>query len=432
MAVDLDDKFVKGMAAPDAGNRITYDTAVKGFGVRMTSAGAKAFILNYRAGGRERRYTIGSHPDWKVSAARERAKELKREVDSGGDPMGDRHADRAAPTVNALANQFEAEHLAKRREATASDYRSILRLYIRPQLGTMRVADVRHSDVEKLHRTIAKTAPYRANRTVAVLSKMLSLAVKWEMRTDNPARGIERAPEERRERFLTPAEIGRLAEALAAHREKISTAAIRFLLLTGARKGETLAAKWTEFDIEAGVWIKPSAHTKTKKTHRVPLSAPAMLLLTELRAKVPAPCPFLFPTSLHPAKDAKGVATFAPLTEIKRVWAAVCQTAGISVQVAKLTPAGKPVLDKDGQPVMVWQSTARMHDLRHTYASILASSGLSLPIIGALLGHTQAATTHRYSHLLDDPLRAATERVGAVVTGVGKPGADVVPMRRGA
>lgn len=432
MADRLTDKTVKAMEAPATGNRITYDEDVKGFGLRITSAGAKAFILNYRAAGRERRITIGSFPDWSVPAARERAKELKREVDNGGDPMGDRHADRAAPTVAALADRFEAEHLAKRRETTASDYRSIIRLYIRPQLGMMRVAELRHSDVEKLHHSIAKTAPYRANRTVAVLSKMLSLAVKWEMRNDNPARGIERAPEEKRERFLTPAEIGRLADALAAHRETVSAAAVRFLLLTGARKGELLAAKWSEFDIEAGVWIKPSAHTKTKKTHRVPLSAPARLLLEELRAKVPAACPFLFPTSMRPAKDAKGDAIYAHLTEIKRVWAAVCQTAGISVQVAKATASGKPVLGADGKPVMVWQSTARVHDLRHTYASILASSGLSLPIIGALLGHTQAATTHRYSHLMDDPLRAATERVGAVVTSAGKAGADVVPMRRGA
>ncbi len=397
VADKLTDKDVKALEPPETGNRITYDPEVKGFGVRVTSAGARAFILNYRAAGRERRITIGSYPDWTTSAARDRAKELKREVDNGGDPMGDRHADRAAPTVSELADRFVEEHLSKRRDSTVTDYKSILRLYIRPRLGTMRVQDLRHSDVEKLHHAIAKTAPYRANRTVAVLSKMLSLAIKWEMRTDNPARGIERAAEEKRERFLTPAEIGRLADALTGHREKISTAAIRFLLLTGARKGETLAAKWTEFDLEAGVWTKPGANTKQKKLHRVPLSAPALLLLTELRAKVPASCPFLFPTSLHPTKDAKGQATFTPLTEIKRVWAAVCQKAGISVQVAKVTEAGKPVLDDEGQPVMVWQSTARMHDLRHTYASILASSGLSLPIIGRLLGHTQAATTQRYT-----------------------------------
>ena len=426
MAERLTDKAVRTMAPPSAGNRIAYDDEVKGFGVRITSAGARAFILNYRAVGRERRITIGSFPDWSVPAAREHAKRLKREVDQGGDPMGDRHADRAAPTVNALADRFEAEHLAKRRASTVTDYQSILRLYIRPQLGMMRVVEVRHSDVEKLHRLIAKTAPYRANRAVAVLSKMLSLAVKWEMRSDNPARGIERAPEERRERFLSPAEIGRLADALTAHAEKASVNAIRLLMLTGARRGETLAAKWTEFDLQAGVWVKPSAHTKTKKSHRVPLSAPALLLLSEMQKAAKPDAVFLFP-------GRAGTPTRAPqpVTDIKRVWAAVCRKAGLAVQEERATRAGDVVKDAKGKPVLVWQSTVRIHDLRHTYASILASSGLSLPIIGALLGHTQAATTQRYAHLMDDPLRAATERVGAVVSGAGKTMADVVPMRRG-
>ena len=428
MAERLTDKMVRAMAAPISGNRIVYDEDVKGFGVRITAAAAQAFILNYRAAGRERRITIGSFPDWTVAAAREHAKGLKRQVDQGGDPMGERHTDRAAPTVNMLADRFVDEHLAKRRDNTVADYKSLLRLYIRPRLGMMRVADLRHVDVEKLHRGVAKTAPYQANRAVAVLSKMLSLAVKWEMRSDNPARGIERAPEEKRERFLSPAEIGRLADALSAHKERTSVNAVRLLMLTGARRGETLAAKWTEFDLEAGVWIKPSAHTKTKKVHRVPLSAPALLLLTEMRKdaekeiKRGGKAEHLFP----------GAKPGQPLTEIKRVWASVCRTAGLGVMVEKLTAAGKPMKDADGKPVMVWQSTVRVHDLRHTYASILASAGQSLPIIGALLGHTQAATTQRYAHLMDDPLRAATERVGAVVTGSGTAGADVVAMRRGA
>ena len=172
-------------------------------------------------------------------------------------------------------------------------------------------------------------------------------------------------------------------------------------MLTGARKGETLAAKWTEFNLAAGVWLKPSAHTKQKKVHRVPLSAPALALLTEMQAAAKEGAVYVFPG--QPGE---------PLTEIKRVWLAVCIKAGLAVQVEKLDDAGKPVKDKDGEPVLVWQSTVRVHDLRHTYASILASSGMSLPIIGALLGHTQAATTQRYAHLADDPLRAATERVG--------------------
>lgn len=285
MAQALTDTEVKALPAPAEGNRITYDKDVKGFGVRVTSAGAKAFILNYRARGRERRITIGSFPEWKTSAARKQAEVMKRHIDVGADPMVDRHADRAAPTIDSLADRFVAEHLTKRRDTTKAEYKSILKLYIRPQLGKIKVADLRHADVEKLHATVAKRAPYRANRAVAVLSKMLSLAIKWEMRTDNPAKGIERAPEHKRERYLSPAEIARLGDALREVKEKASANALRLLLLTGARKGEVLRARWTEIDLEAGVWVKPSAHTKTKKDHRVPLSAPARLLLTEMRAE---------------------------------------------------------------------------------------------------------------------------------------------------
>jgi integrase len=120
--------------------------------------------------------------------------------------------------------------------------------------------------------------------------------------------------------------------------------------------------------------------------------------------------------------------SYEPLTEIKRIWASVCKTAGLAERVARTDARGQPVTNDKGEPVMVWESTVRLHDLRHTHASILASLGLSLPIIGALLGHTQASTTHRYAHLMDDPLRAATERLGAIVTGTGEATGNVVQM----
>lgn len=391
MAQLLDEKAIKGVAAPPSGNQITYDSEVKGFGLRVTAAGAKAFILNYRAAGRERRYTIGSYPDWTAKAAREEAKALKRRIDVGEDPMGDRHVERAAPTVSALADRFEREHLEKRRAATQVDYRSILRLYVRPRLGTMKVSEVRHSDVERLHASIAKSAPYRANRTVAVLSKMFSLAVKWEMRGDNPARGIELVPEQKRERFLSPAEIGRLSAVLQDHPERVSANAVRLLLLTGARRGEVLGATWSQFDLGAGVWLKPAATTKQKKDHRLPLSAPALQLLVDLKAEADREnerrrrdrLPPI--THVFPGRDGR------PLQDIKRFWSSVSRRADIE--------------------------GVRLHDLRHTYASILASAGLSLPIIGQLLGHTQPATTARYAHLMDDPLRAAAERAAAILAG---------------
>ena len=219
---------------------------------------------------------------------------------------------------------------------------------------------------------------------------MFALAIKWDWRSDNPARGIEKYLEEKRERYLSQDELARLTAALAEYPNQTAANAIRLLLLTGARKGEALSATWGQLDLEAGVWTKPSAHTKQKKLHRVPLSAPAMQLLSEMKSNAASDHVFT------------GRAPGEPLQDIKGAWETIRKAANIE--------------------------DVRVHDLRHTYASILASAGLSLPIIGALLGHTQPSTTARYAHLYDDPLRKATETVGAIVAGQ-KP-AEIVPLRK--
>jgi integrase len=278
---------------------------------------------------------------------------------------------------------------------------------ILPRLGLLKVDAVQPVDIDALHTEVSSARPVRANRVVEVLRKAFNLAIRWGWRADNPASGVHRNHEEKRARYLSATEILRLSEALAAHSERNSANAIRLLMLTGARRAEVLGARWDMFDLEAGVWVKPSAHTKQRREHRVPLSAAAIELLKN--GKETAIGPYVFP-----GEDGK------PLTDIKRTWLAVCRNAGLAEQAAKRTRNGKVVHGKDHQLQMTWRTTARIHDLRHTYASILASEGLSLPIIGALLGHTQPQTTARYAHLLDDPLRAATERVGSVITGAGR------------
>jgi integrase len=397
-------QFVTSAAAPTDGKAayvIYYDSLVKGFGVRVTKGGAKAFVLNYRSHGVERRLTIGNANDWPVSTAREEAKRLKRLVNVGRDPMGERHEERAAPTVADLCDRYVAEHLPRKRTGSQHEDLSLIAQWVQPELGSRKVADLRHADIEKLHRKItAKGAPVRANRTVTLLSKMFSLAVRWELRADNPARGIERNGEERRNRYLAGAELARLTEALAAHSNQGAANAIRLLLLTGARRGEVLASRWDQFDLDEGVWTKPAAFTKQNKLHRVPLSAPARQLLAEIKAAADtggsrfAPSPFVFPART----------TVGHMVELKASWRTICRAAAL-----------------DG---------VRVHDLRHSYASILASAGLSLPVIGALLGHTQPGTTARYAHLFDDALRAATERVGAIVTGNGGEQAEVIEINR--
>ena len=181
---------------------------MKGFGIRVTAAGAKAFILNYRTRtGRERRYTIGSFPDWKTGPARDEAARLKKLIDVGHDPMAELDADRDAKTVADLCARFVAEHLAKKRPSTVRNYRALIDGDIMPALKHKKVAEVEFTDVDSLHRRVTKRAPYMANRTVAVLSKMFALAVKWKWRNDNPVRGIERNHEEKRERYLSSIEI---------------------------------------------------------------------------------------------------------------------------------------------------------------------------------------------------------------------------------
>ena len=386
MAERLIDALVKQAPAPSRGQRLVFDTDIKGFALRVTEKGAKAFVIDYRIEGRQRRLTIGTYPAWSVAAAREEAKKLRRFIDRGEDPMAERHQARSAPTVADLWARYEAEHLPRKAERSQADERSMWAQLILPTLGKMKFVNVTHADVDALHRAITngtvakdrKPTRVRANRTIEALRAAFKLAIRWGWRPDNPASGVQRNPEEKRNRYLSREELARLSEALAAHPQRNSANAIKLLMLTGARRGEVLNATWDMFDLEAGIWVKPSAHTKQRREHRIPLSGAAVSLLRELNAY--AVGPYVFP----------GKTSELPLTNVKGTWAAVCKAAGLE--------------------------DVRIHDLRHSFASILVSSGASLPVIGAMLGHTQVQTTARYAHLYDTPLRDAAERVSAAIT----------------
>src|SRR5262249_17184923 len=162
-------------------------------GARITAAGHRAFVLTYRTrAGRQRRYTIGSFPDWSVVGAREEARRLKRLIDAGGDPLGEIEAERDAASVEDLIDRFVEEHLPRKRSKTQSDYRRMIELHVRPALGREKVAAITWADIDALHRKITKAgSPVAANRVVSVVKKMFALAVRWRMRVDNPAKGIE-------------------------------------------------------------------------------------------------------------------------------------------------------------------------------------------------------------------------------------------------
>jgi site-specific recombinase XerD len=250
-------------------------------------------------------YTIGQFPDWSTTAARAKARELRREIDAGGDPLAEIEAERSAPTVAEVIDRFEAEHLPRKRPQTARDYRRMLDNHIRPHFGAhAKVADVVYADVDALHRKITKSgAKYAANRCVAILSKMFSLSVRWGMREDNPCKGVERNTEHHRQRYLIEDELSRLVAALAGHPDRQAADAVRLLLLTGARRGEVLGARWADIDLTAGSWSKPASSTKQNRPHHVPLCTPARARLARIREDQSASHPnrplaaFVFPST---------------------------------------------------------------------------------------------------------------------------------------
>ncbi|NHK27609.1 tyrosine-type recombinase/integrase [Parvularcula flava] len=434
--VNLTNAVVGKLPAPETGSRIFYDQKLIGFGCRVTATGVRSFILNYRTKtGRERRATIGRWPEWSAGEARDEAESLKGKIKDGMDPVGQRRAEQQQPTVSELIERFEKEYLPKQRPSTAKNYSLQLERFVRPALGKRKVVDVTFSDIDALHRDIThrglprqsrggrkkpRPAPYQANRVIALVSRLFNLAIRWGWRTDNPAKGVERNQETKRRRYLSPKEQKALISALAGAKDKQGANIIRLLMLTGARRGEVLAAKWTDFDFGTGYWIKPGATTKQKTEHRVPLPAPALQLLSDIRSEAEKAArksgrtvsEYVFPSRSGGHRQ-----------DIKKTWHELCVAADI-VNV-------ETVIDDKGREKLFVTPSARVHDLRHTYASVLASAGQPLTVIGALLGHTQPGTTHRYAHLFDDPLRAATERAAASIMPSGEQSAEVVPFGKG-
>ena len=404
MAEKLTDKLVKALEAPASGSPITYDTEVKGFGVRTTAAGAKSFVLNYRnKHGIERRYTIGAFPDWLTVAARNEAKRLKQLIDQGHDPMAERHHDRQAPDVAALCDRYLAEHVNVHNKArTQAENRRMVEQIIKPKLGRLKVEAVEHDDVAKLHRDL-KATPRRANLVVAVLSKMFNLAELWKLRplNSNPCRHIKRYPENQRERFLDGEELERVGavlrelEAEGEVQPEIA-ACIRFLALTGCRLGEAVSATWATIDIKAGVWRLPDAKAGSRN---VLLGAPALVLLASL--------------------DRNGDCVFGNVTaaKVERAWS------GEKPRPAK-RQKGKPgIRDRAGIP------DVRLHDLRHTTGTYAGAAGLNAFIVRDLLGHKTLAMTGRYVNRHVDPLRAAADTVSSQIdAAMNRPPADIKQM----
>jgi integrase len=396
IAEKLSKTVVERIAATDR-EVVVWDDALPGFGVRVKPTGVRSYIIQYRNrnSGASKRLTIGQHgPLLTFDQAKRQARAILADAMRGEDPVEIRKASRRAPSVADLAADYLERHaVPKKRPKSVRDDRAMLDNVILPKLGAKKVVSIGRRDVEAIQIAM-KDRPYQANRVLSLLSKMFNLAVEWKWRSDNPAKGVERYQEQKRERWLSDEELRRLCAVLDEHPNKRAANAVRLQLLTGARLGEVLTSRKEEFNLERGVWTKPSHQTKQKRTEHLPLSAQALALIAPIIETSNPRSPFLFPGN-KPGR---------PLREIKKFWSAVMRKAGIT--------------------------NYRRHDNRHTYASHLVSSGLSLEIVGRLLGHTTTTTTKRYAHLADDPLRAAADRFGSKIASLQKEKeADVVPLR---
>ena len=396
-------------------NTLVWDTDVKGFGVRRQKE-ARVYVLKTRVRGKQRWFSIGPHGSpWTVEGARKEAKHLLGVIADGGDPARDRDSRRNQPTISELADRYLEEHAKEHKKA--SSYKtdaSNIENHIKPLLGKVHVADVGVADVDRMKRAIkdGKTArkqkeeqrggpsvtggPIVANRCLALLSKMLSFAEKHGLKEgSNPCRHVAKYKENRRERQLSPKELATLGETLnnAAKDQSENEyviAAIRLLIFTGARLGEILSLRWEYVDLEGGKITLPDSKTGKKIIF---LSAPALEVLATLTRIKKNPHVIV------------GHIKGAHMVNIQKPW-------GRIRKAAKL-----PDL--------------RLHDLRHSFASIAVTGGLSLPMIGKLLGHSKTSTTERYAHLADDPIKAANELIGGQIAAAMKgQGGKVVKMKK--
>lgn len=404
-------------AKPQGRDHFLWDSELTGFGLRVFASGRKSYLVQYKRGGRTRRVTIGQHGAFTPEEARRRAAKLLTEVADGGDPAARREEEREDPTVAELCDLFLKEGAATLKDSTRATYASAIERHVKPVLGRRKVRSITPADVERLRNEIAtgRTAAdvrtgYRgrarvtggrgiAERVVAYLGSIFAFAVRRKLRRgltpENPCHGVESLPGPKRlERFLTLAELSRLGDALAAaEREganRAFIAAVRLLVLTGCRRSEILKLRWSEVDIQRGRLRLADSKTGTKV---VPLGAAALELLNSL----PRTGDYVLP-----AAGGQGHAV-----GLQKFWERLRQRAGL----------------KD----------VRIHDLRHSFASVAVAGGASLYLTGRVLGHRQSRTTEIYAHLDDDPLRAVANRASAAIAAALKGGSaasEVVELRR--
>lgn len=377
--VKLTKRLVEGVTPPPSGELNLWDTEVPGFGLRVRAGGRRVYIVEYRnRDRRKRRITLGPHGKLTVDQARKRARQDIAAVGRGEDPADVQLTERRAPTFAELAKRYLEQHARpKKKPASVAADERILRLYVLPALGRRTVNAVGLREVADLHHSM-RDKPVQANRTLALLSKMLGLAERWGYRppSSNPCRGVDHFPERPRERFLSASELARLGAVLSEEEkdQPFVVLAIRLLVLSGARRDEVLNLRWSEVNFERACLALPDSKTGAKL---IALGPAALELLSN--APRMEGNPHVIP----------GHRTAARLVGLQKPWVQIRTRAGLG--------------------------SLRLHDLRHTFASYGAAAGLGLPVLGAILGHRSHATTARYAHLADDPRQAGAARISAEI-----------------
>ena len=374
-----------------------WDGEIMGLGLRVWASGARSYVLKYRRGGVQRWLTIGLHGDAMTpDKAREEAEKYKGRIREGKDPALEAKVERDAESFDVFADRYLKQYAKPHKKAsTYGEEKRALKNHVRPALGRYRVKDIQRGDIVRFHQGM-KATPYAANRTLALLSHMFNVAEDWGLRDENtnPCRRVKRFKETSRERFLSPDELARLGKALAAadarKESPYVTAAIRLLLFTGARLDEILSLQWAHVDLDARLLRLPDSKTGAKT---IALSAPALAALESIPRQQGNPYVIC------------GKNAGEHLVNLQKPWRRIRKAAGLD--------------------------DVRLHDLRHSFASVAVAGGMSLPLIGSLLGHSQPATTARYAHLSDDPRLAAADAVAATIAArmSGETG-KVIPLRK--
>jgi len=348
------------------------DTQVVGLKLLVNKAGRKFFYLRYTINKRKRGIKIGEFGPMSLIEARSRCNELKAAINNGIDPQEEKQQLQQIPTFSEFANKHYLPHAYSNKRSAKAD-ESKLRLHLLPLLGNRRIDQITPQELQRYHDQLKSShCPATANRHLSLLHRMLKLAVQWGFLEKNPATGIRKHQENNEvHRYLSAQEIMRFMEALKNEENQVAVAAFKLLLYTGVRRQEALDARWEHVDLHKRVWFLPTS--KSGKSRHVILNAMAVELL-QRQPRLPDN-PFVFPGKIEGK----------PLNNPQKAFQRVLKAAGIT--------------------------NFRIHDLRHTHASIAINNGASLYEVQHLLGHSQAITTARYAHLADDTLRRVSDTV---------------------